>query len=116
MDRDRNDSPVVYDAANRELRTVKDYFAAREGQVLSIKWENDIEEGEEISSGDHLAQIIWEGADEESIHAPPGCTGVIDWINGQIEYEKLDLKPQVLLRLGPSTQRGRGRRRRYGKR
>jgi hypothetical protein len=115
MSRDTNDSPVVYDAANRELRTVKDYFAAREGQVLNIKWEKEINEGEEISSGDHLAQIIWEGADEEPIHAPPGCTGVIDWINGQIEYEKLDLKPQALLRLGPSTQRGRRRGRRYGR-
>jgi hypothetical protein len=102
MPEDPSDAPVVYDAVNRELRTVSDYFAEKEEEVLTIRWEDGVEEGEQIASGQLLAHIIWDGAPEESLIAPAGCTGVIAWVNGQIEYEKLDLRPEVLLRLETS--------------
>ncbi|NIO04334.1 MAG: hypothetical protein GTN74_06875 [Proteobacteria bacterium] len=99
MPRNPSDTPVVYDSANRELRTVRDYFAGRDEEVLNIKWEDGIEEDALISPDQCLAQIIWDGASREPIDAPAECSGVIGWINGRIEYETLDLKSQVLLRL-----------------
>ncbi len=99
MPRNRSDNPVVYDSVKRELRTVRDYFAGRDEEVLHIKWEDGIEEGVPISPEQCLAQIIWDGAPKEPIDAPAECSGVIGWINGRIEYEILDLKSQVLLRL-----------------
>jgi hypothetical protein len=84
---------------NRELRTVRDYFAERDEEVLNIKWQPGIEEGAQIAPGELLAHIDWSGGTKEPLDAPSGCGGRIEWINGQIEYEKLDLRPEVLLRL-----------------
>ncbi|MFQ6093869.1 MAG: hypothetical protein ACE5OR_14550 [bacterium] len=92
-------SPVVYDAMNRELRTVRDYFAQSDEEVLNIKWQPEIEEGAQIVPGQLLAHIDWSGGIKDPLEAPSGCGGRIEWINGQIEYEKLDLRPEVLLRL-----------------
>lgn len=92
-------SPVVYDAMNRELRTVRDYFAQSDKEVLNIKWQPEIEEGAQIVPGQLLAHIDWTGGTKDPLEAPSGCGGRIEWINGQIEYEKLDLRPEVLLRL-----------------
>jgi hypothetical protein len=92
-------SPVVYDAMNRELRTVRDYFVQRDEEVLNIKWQPGIEEGAKIVAGQLLAHIDWSGGTKDPVEAPSGCGGRIEWINGQIEYEKLDLRPEGLLRL-----------------
>ena len=113
MSRNLSDSPVVYDPVNRELRTVSDYFAEKEEEVLNIRWEDGIEEGAEVEPNQRLAHIIWDGADQEPIDAPPECAGVIVWINGQIEYEKLDLRPEPLLRLKASRRTTRRRSRRH---
>lgn len=102
MSENPSTSAVVYDAMNRELRTVRDYFAQRDEVVLNIKWQPGIEEGAQIAPGQLLAHIDWDGAPEEPLKAPSGCGGRIEWINGQIEYEKLDLRPEVLLRLEAS--------------
>lgn len=92
-------SPVVYDAMNRELRTVRDYFAQSDEEVLNIKWQPGIEEGTQIVPGQLLANIDWSGGTKDPLKAPSGCGGRIEWINGQIKYEKLDLRPEALLRL-----------------
>ena len=102
MSENPSTSPVVYDAMNRELRTVRDYFAEREEGVLNIKWEPGIEEGAQISPGQLLAHIDWSGGTKEPLEAPSGCGGRIEWINGQIAYEMLDLRPEALLRLEAS--------------
>lgn len=99
MSENRSTSPIVYDAMNRELRTVRDYFAERDEEVLNIKWQPGIEEGAQIAPGELLAHIDWSEGTKEPLEAPSGCGGRIEWINGQIEYEKLDLRPEVLLRL-----------------
>ena len=99
MPRNQTDSPVVYDAANRELKTRKDYFAQIDKPVIGIKWEKGIDVGAEIKPGQLLAQIVWDNATKTPIVAPSKCTGRIKSINGQIEYEWLHLQSQVLLRL-----------------
>jgi len=99
MPRNQSDSPVVYEAANRELKTRKDYFAQIPKPVIGIEWEEGIEVGEKIVSGELLAQIIWDDNTKTPIIAPPKCRGRITWMNGQIEYEWLHLQSQILLRL-----------------
>jgi hypothetical protein len=99
MPGNQSDSPVVFEAANRELKTRKDYFAQIEKPVIGIEWEKGIEVGANIKSGQLLAQIVWDDATQTPILAPSKCTGRIDWKNGQIEYEWLHLQPQTLLRL-----------------
>ena len=99
MPGNQSNSPVVYDAANRELKTIKDYFAQIEKPVIGIEWEKDIAVGAKIKSAQLLAQIVWGDATQTPILAPSKCTGRIDCQNGQIEYEWLHIQPQVLLRL-----------------
>ena len=99
MPENQSDSPVVYEAANRELKTRKDYFAQIEKPVIGMEWEKGIEVGGKIKSGQLLAQIVWDDATQTPILAPSKCTGRVDWKNGQIEYEWLHLQPQALLRL-----------------
>src|SRR5574341_988108 len=92
-------SPVVYDAINRELRTVPDYFAQRHVSVLDIAWQGGVAEGAHITSGQLLARIIWDGEPEEPLTAPAGCVGTIVWLNEHIAYELLHRRSEVLLRL-----------------
>ncbi len=99
MPGNQSNSPVVFEAANRELKTRKDYFAQIEKPVIGIEWEKGIDVGANIKSGQLLAQIVWDDATQTPILAPSKCTGTIDWKNGQIKYEWLHLQPQVLLRL-----------------
>jgi hypothetical protein len=81
------------------LKTRKDYFAQIEKPVIGIEWENGIDVGAEIRSGQLLAQIVWDDGTKTPILAPSECTGRIDWKNGQIAYEWLHKDSQVLLRL-----------------
>jgi hypothetical protein len=99
MCKNRSDSPVVYEAANHELKTRKDYFAQIGKPVIGIEWEEGIDVGAKIVSGQPLAQIVWDDTTNTPILAPFQCTGRIDWKNGQIEYEWLHLESQILLRL-----------------
>jgi hypothetical protein len=99
MPGDQGDSPVVYEAANRELRTRKDYFAQVNKPVIGIELAEGICVGAEIKPGQLLAQIFWDDEDKTKtpIEAPSKCKGRIELINGQIEYEWLHLQSQVLL-------------------
>jgi hypothetical protein len=91
--------PVIYEAVNRELNTVKDYFAQAGISVLDIQWLQGVEENEDITAGRLLGHIIWANCPPVPLVAPEGCTGEIEWINGRIELEKLHLATQKLLRL-----------------
>jgi len=99
MPGDQSDSSVVYEAANRELKTRKDYFAQVDKPVIGIEWGKGIDVGAEIRPGQLLAEIVWDDASKTPIEAPSKCTGRIEWKNGQIEYEWLHTESQVLLRL-----------------
>ena len=95
----QSNSPVVYEAANRELKTRKDYFAQIDKPVIGIEWENGIAVGAEIKPGQLLARIVWDDATKTPIVASSKCAGRIELINGQIKYEWLHLQPQLLLGL-----------------
>ena len=99
MPREKSSSPVVYEAANRELKTRKDYFAQIDKPVIGIEWAKGINVGAKIRSGQLLAEIVWDDASKTPIEAPYKCTGRIVWKNGQIEYEWLHKDSQVLVRL-----------------
>ena len=99
MPGNQSDSPVVYEVANRELKTRKDYFAQIEKPVIGIEWEKDIAVGAKIKSGQLPGTNRLGRCDPNPYFSPSKCTGRIDWKNGQIEYEWLHLQPQVLLRL-----------------
>ena len=92
-------SPVVYDAANRELKTVRDYFAQRRVAVLDIAWQARITEGARIIPHQFLARIRWDGEPEEFLTTPADCAGTIVWLNERIPYELLHRRSEVLLRL-----------------
>ena len=114
MPGDQSDSPVVYEAANRELKTRKDYFAQANKPVIGIEWAEGICVGAEIKPNQLLAQIVWDDATKTPIEAPSKCRGRIELINGQIEYEWLHLQSQVLLRLAVRKVVKRRKRRRRG--
>jgi hypothetical protein len=91
-------SPVVYDAKNRELRTVRQYFSAR-GIPEDIQWEAGIDEGACIDANALLGHIIWASAPPDPLRAPEGCVGKIEWINKRIVYEVMHRRAVPLLRL-----------------
>jgi hypothetical protein len=99
MPRDQSDSPVVYETANRELKTRKDYFAQIHRPVIGIEWAEDIGVGAEIKPGQLLAEIVWDDGSKTPIQAPPKCKGRIEFKSGQIDYDWLHMEPQLLLRL-----------------
>jgi hypothetical protein len=90
--------PVVYEAMNRELRTVRQYFMVR-GIPEDIPWEADIVEGDCIAPGKLLGHIIWASAPAEGLRAPAECAGRIEWIERRIPYEVLHRRSIPLLRL-----------------
>jgi hypothetical protein len=113
MPRNQSNSPVVYETANRELKTRKDYFAQIHKSVIGIELAEGIGVGAEIKPGQLLAEIVWDDGSKTPIKAPSKCKGKIDLINGQIEYEWLHKEPQLLLRLAVRKvvkRRKRGRR------
>ena len=105
MPKKKSDSPVVYETANRELKTKKDYFARIGKPVIGIEWEGNITVGAEVGKGQRLAHLVWDDGTKTPMDAPSNCTGRIEWKNGQVEYEWLHLEPQVVLRLGAAAQR-----------
>ena len=118
MARNQSNSPVIYEEANRELKTIKDYFANIGKPVIGIDWEEGIDVGTRIKSHQPLAQIVWDDDSPKTcISAPPKCAGRIDWKNGQIKYEWLHLQSQALLRLAAKFRGvGAARKRRMLKR
>ncbi len=102
MPENKNTSPVVYEVMNRELKTVKDYFASIGVSVIGIEWEAGIKVGEKITPSQLLGYIVWDGPPKERLEAPAECEGRIEWKNGQIEYGWLHLQVQELLRLAAS--------------
>jgi hypothetical protein len=92
---------VSYDSLNRDLRTVRFYFAAQEKSVQDFRWEEDITVGARIEPGKLLAHIRWDSPPDERVVAPEGCEGEIEWINGRIDFTSLHRKPEELLRLKP---------------
>jgi hypothetical protein len=115
MPRDQSNSPVVYEAANRELKTRKDYFAQIHKSVIGIEWAEGIVVGVEIKPGQLLAEIVWDDGSKTPIKAPSKCRGRIELINGQIEYEWLHKEPQLLLRLAARKMAKRQKRRPRGR-
>jgi len=94
--------PVVYDAANQELRTVRFFFKEQPDIVLSIKWETGISAGAAVQPNQKLAEIRWEMQDPQDIIAPPGCNGIVEKTNRRIGLEKLAIDSERLLSLGLS--------------
>lgn len=92
-------SSVSYDSTNRELRTVRKYFAAKDAAVLQIKWKEGIRKDARIKPGRILAHIIWDGLPAEPVRAPAGCEGTIESTNRRIRYEFLHRRVETLLRL-----------------
>ena len=93
-------SPVVYETANQELRTVRFFFKAQTDVVLSIKWETGISAGATVQPNQKLAEIRWEMQDPQDIVAPPGCNGIVEKTNRRIDIEKLAIDSERLLSLG----------------
>lgn len=94
-----NTSPVVYEAGNRILRTVQEYFVQCDRAVIQIKWQPGIDAGRHVAPGQLLARIVWDGLPDEDMLAPAGCDGTIAWINQNIAYDLLHLAPIDLLGL-----------------
>jgi hypothetical protein len=94
-------SPVVYDAMNRELKTVRQYFIDK-GIPEDIQWEADIIEGARIEAGKPLGHINWVRPPAVRLHAPEGCEGRIEWLNTRIAYEVMHRRSIILLRLEAS--------------
>ena len=91
---------VTYDPINRELRTVPDFFAARNTSMELLSWCEGIKKGAKIKENVPLADIFWDDGTSEVLTAPPGCAGVIESTNRRILYENLHKSPsQWLLRI-----------------
>jgi hypothetical protein len=101
MPESRMTSSVVYDARNRELRTVRAYFLEK-GLPEDIMWEANIIEGARIEADVLLGHIIWAEAPAEPLKAPADCAGQIEWLNERIAYEVLHRRSVPLLRLAAS--------------
>ena len=93
--------PVTYDAMNREIRTVREYFIVR-GIPEDIQWKDDIIESAGIEAGKLLGHIIWASPPAEGLRAPAECQGRIEWINRRIPYEVMHRRSVPLLRLAAS--------------
>jgi hypothetical protein len=91
-------SPVVYDAANRELRTVTAFFPPND-LVVQIRWEDGISVNANVWPGLHLATIVWNSGRSAPMDAPAECTGRIIYQNRRILYEVLSEQSVSLLRL-----------------
>ena len=91
---------VTYDPINRELRTVPDFFAARNSSIELLSWRKGIKKGTEIKENTELADIYWDDGTKDVLKAPTGCAGIIESTNRRIKYEILHIpQPQWLLRL-----------------
>src|SRR3990172_9267672 len=91
---------VTYDPITREVRTVPDFFAARNTSMELLSWSKGIKKGVKIKENTELANIFWDDGTSEVLTAPPGCAGVIESTNRRILYENLHIPPsQWLLRL-----------------
>ena len=90
---------VVFDEANRELRTVYPYFADSTCTVLAIRWMDGIKLKARIRKGTRLAEIEWDDGTREIISAPVGCSGIIRSRNRRIPYEDLHVKSIRLVAL-----------------
>jgi hypothetical protein len=91
-------SPVVYDVANRELRTVTGFFPPND-LVVQIRWEDAVSVNANVRPGQLLATIVWNSGRSAPITAPAGCTGRITYQNRKILYEVLSEQSLTLLRL-----------------
>lgn len=92
-------TPVVYETANQELRTVRFFFREQNDMVLSIQWEPGIRAGTVIQPNQKLAVIKWEMQAPQDIVAPPGCNGTIEKTNRRIDYGVLTSDSERLLSL-----------------
>lgn len=98
MPTDDTEVSVVYVPQTRELRTVPDYFAPR-GGVSTFRWRAAVREGNAIQAGQTLAEIVWERGGRDPFTAPSNCNGMIAIMNGDIAYERLGRRSELLLRL-----------------
>jgi hypothetical protein len=86
---------ATYNADTGELRSNFDAFAERNDSVDSIVWKK--KERDAVKPGDLLAEVQWAGLPGEPLHAPDGCTGYVEDINGNIGYEDLGDSPSQYL-------------------
>jgi len=91
--------PVSYDHPNRELRTVRFYFADHDDSVLKIKWQPGIKVGSQIEAGQVLATILWDESEDVLIKAPAKCSGTIARRVVSFDYESLPTDALRLLTL-----------------
>ena len=90
---------VVFDKANRELRTVRFHFADKGEAVVKISWEPGIRRRVEIVSGQLLARIEWRRSGVAEVLAPKACNGTIQRTNRRVAYDKLRRESVLLLAL-----------------
>jgi len=90
---------VVYDSANKTLRSNKNYFSNRPKKVNKIDWRPEISVGAHISSGATLATVFYIGGATEPLNAPAGCDGKITILHEDILYEVVHEEAVDLLEL-----------------
>ena len=90
---------VIFDKANRELRTVRFHFRTKRESVLKIHWEPGISRGATIKAGQPLAKIEWRKSGFEEIRAPNGCAGTVERKKRKIPLLELKKESYCLLQL-----------------
>ncbi len=97
---------VSYHASTGELRTVPSELRRLGLSVNLISFGDAIDVGVRLKGDMVVADAQFNpfvpGAvppDDHEIMCPPGCDGVIAWINGHIVYSQLQRRSTVLLRL-----------------
>jgi len=92
---------VLWDPINRELRFRLDYFEDKP-DVIKVVLLPGIVEGGEIHPGAEVADLVFRTGSPTAIDAPPGCDGIMDFVNATLDPDELGLSPsQVILHLHP---------------
>jgi len=95
-------NPVSFDADNRQLRSVKAFFADAENGVINFSWNPTVKNGAVIAKDRLLFTIRWDGDEEEEVRAPAGCAGTVIRTNRQgVDYDLLGTKAFWLVDLEP---------------
>ncbi len=82
-----------WDSRNREVRFVASWFDNKGVAVTRIVWNRGIARNAAVAGGDVIGRIEWDDGDDDTLKAPPGCTGVIRRLNRNIDYEGITSRP-----------------------
>ena len=72
----------TYDPVTRELRAVVEHIRSIDDAVANVYWK--AKPGERITPGHHLADLEWNSSPDTRVLAPPGCAGVIAFLNHNV--------------------------------